>query len=90
MTTRVRPEALSLGDESIDAAFAILAAHVVRIPDDRRKMFSEISRVLATGGRFILVEHLRNLANFAVFGPQFVHFYSRKTWLSLSKARDSI
>jgi SAM-dependent methyltransferase len=85
MTTRVTPEALPLGDESIDVGFAILAAHEVRIAEDRRKIFTEISRVLAIGGRFILVEHLRNTANFAVFGPQFVHFYSRRTWLTLAK-----
>ncbi len=86
MTARVTPDSLTFADGSIDAAFAILAAHEVRIAEDRRKLFIEIARILSIGGRFILVEHLRNAANFLVFGPQFVHFYSRSTWLNVAQS----
>jgi len=86
MTSKVTPDALPLADDSIDAAFAILAAHEVRIAEDRRKLFGEIARILCPGGRFILVEHLRNPANFIAFGPQFVHFYSRNTWLNVAQS----
>lgn len=81
----VAPTALPTGDAAIDAIFLILAAHEVRDVDDRRRMFAEIKRSLLPGGRVVLVEHLRDLANFAVFGPQFVHFYARRTWLDLAR-----
>jgi SAM-dependent methyltransferase len=85
MTRRATPQALPLGDASIDAVFAILAFHEVRIADERRKLFAEIHRILRGGGRLILLEHLRDTANFLVFGPQFVHFYSRGVWLNLAR-----
>ena len=85
MTKSVSTSALPVDDQSIDAAFAILAAHEIRRPDERLRFFREIARGLRAGGRLVLVEHLRNTANFMAFGPQFVHFYSRGTWLQLAR-----
>jgi SAM-dependent methyltransferase len=85
ITQSVSPDALPVEDDCIDAAFAILAAHEIRRPEDRVRFFSEIARVLRVGGRLIVVEHLRNPANFLAFGPQFTHFYSRAVWLDLAR-----
>jgi SAM-dependent methyltransferase len=84
-TRPARPTALPLEDASADVAFVILSAHEIRDPADRRAFFAELARALPPGGRVILVEHLRDPANFLVFGPQFVHFYSARTWLDLAR-----
>lgn len=83
LTRSTHVSALPLEDDEADAVFAILAAHEIREPADRAAFFAQVRRVLRRGGRFILLEHLRDPANFIAFGPQFVHFYSRRTWLEL-------
>jgi ubiquinone/menaquinone biosynthesis C-methylase UbiE len=84
-TQSIAATSLPLADNSIDTLFAILALHEVRQPQDRTRLFAEITRVLRPAGRLLLVEHLRNPANFLAFGPQFVHFYSRRLWLNLAQ-----
>lgn len=81
----VDPEAvdfrhLPVGDASIDAAFLLLSAHELRSEAARGTLFGELRRVLSPAGRVIVAEHLRNWANFAAFGPGFLHFLSRRTW----------
>ena len=66
--------------ESIDAAFLLLSAHELRTDAARRTFFGELHRVLSPTGRVIVAEHLRDCANFAAFGPGFLHFFSRRTW----------
>lgn len=65
---------------SIDGIFGLLAIHELRTHADRVKWFSEARRVLAADGRVILIEHVRDAANFIVFGPGFLHFHSIETW----------
>jgi len=65
---------------SIDGIFGLLAIHELRTHADRMKWFSEARRVLAADGRVILIEHVRDAANFIVFGPGFLHFHSVETW----------
>lgn len=85
ITRSVSPAALPVEAGCIDAAFAILAAHEIRQPEDRVRFFAELARCLCAGGRVVVVEHLRNPANFLAFGPQFTHFYSRTVWLDLAR-----
>jgi len=63
-----------------DLIFGILAIHEFRSVGERTAWFAEARRALAPGGRIIVVEHVRDLANFVAFGPGFFHFHSVKKW----------
>lgn len=76
----VRYDALEFGAGSFDAAFSIFAAHELRRHDQRVKLFREIARILVPGGNLILMEHSRDFWNFVVFGPGFLHFFSKHAW----------
>lgn len=67
-------------DGDFDAAFLIFAAHELRHHQDRVYLFQKIARVLRRGGELLLVEHLRDGANFLAFDPGFFHFFSKRTW----------
>lgn len=72
---------LPLPDASCDAILVLFAAHELRSAGAREKLFREMRRLLANDGRIIVAEHLRDVANFAAFGPGFLHFISRDLWL---------
>jgi SAM-dependent methyltransferase len=78
------PAALDVADRWADATVSMLAAHEVRDRNLREALFRELARVTAMDGRVVVVEHLRNLAAFAAFGPAYVHFFPRREWLSLA------
>ncbi|RFP66060.1 methyltransferase domain-containing protein [Hymenobacter lapidiphilus] len=80
-TVQVRPAVLPLPAASIDQVFVLLAAHEIRQPSQRIAFLHEMGRVLAPGGRAVVVEHLRDPANFLAYTVGFLHFYSRATWL---------
>ena len=74
--------------ESVDAALLLLSVHELRTDEARHALLTELHRVLTPGGRVIVAEHLRDCANFAAFGPGFLHFLSRRTWTrSFARAR---
>jgi len=81
----VSAAALPLDNGEIDAVFLFFAAHEIRRPTGRLQLFGEIYRILRPGGRIVLAEHLRDTANFAVFGPGFFHFLPRAEWLRLAR-----
>ena len=85
---RVDFHCLPAKDESIHTAFLLLSAHEVRSEAGRASLFGELHRILTPDGRIIVAEHLRDWANFAAFGPGFLHFLSRRTWVrSFERAR---
>lgn len=67
-------------EASVEGAFLLLSAHELRSPVDRVALFGEIRRMLRPCGRAVVVEHLRDWANFLAFGPGFLHFHSRRSW----------
>ncbi len=81
---RADSAALPLPDASMDAVFLFFAAHELRGPVSREQLFGEVARVLVPGGRLILAEHPRDVANLTVFGPGSFHFLPRREWLRLA------
>lgn len=79
-----RHDALPLADNFADAVFLLFTAHELRDPIARLKVFRELKRIAAPGARIVLVEHLRDTANFLAFGPGFWHFLPRGEWLRLA------
>lgn len=75
-----RPEHLPVGDGALDTVFLTFAAHEVRDPGAQRALFAELRRALPAGGRLVVTEHLRDLANLAVYGPGAFHFQPARTW----------
>lgn len=65
---------------SADVIFGILAIHELRSETQRTAWFAEAKRCLRKNGRVVLVEHVRDFANFLAFGPGFLHFHSRASW----------
>jgi hypothetical protein len=58
----------------------ILAIHELRRPGQRAAWFREAKRCLAPGGRVVIVEHPRDLANAVAFGPGIRHFHPLRRW----------
>ena len=57
-----------------------LSIHELRSNEERTAWFSQAKAALESGGRIVIVEHVRDLANFIAFGPGFMHFHSVASW----------
>ena len=77
----VAARSLPVADQSIEAAVLPLSAHELRTHEGRCDLFAEVHRSLTRHGRVVVAEHLRDVANFLAFGPGFLHFHSRRTWV---------
>ena len=75
-------------DRSQDAVFALSAVHELRAAEQRTALFAEAKRVLTPNGRIVVIEQLRDAANFACFGFAAFHFLSRNTWLRSFRSAD--
>jgi SAM-dependent methyltransferase len=78
--------ALPLATGACDAAFLIFTAHEFRRAPVRARFFREVARVLRGNGDLIVVEHLRDWANFLAFGPGFFHFLPERAWLAAAES----
>lgn len=83
LATPSSPTSLALADGSCDVIAVVFTAHEIRDVATRERFFREIHRALRGGGRLLLVEHVRDLANFCAFGPGFLHFQPRSEWRRL-------
>ena len=66
----------------LDAVFIVLAAHELRTRPGRADFFRRVRGALAPRGRVVLLEHLRDVQNAAVYGPGALHFLPRKAYLA--------
>ena len=72
---------LPVSSGSVDAVLLFLSAHELRSDAERTALFGEVRRILAPKGSVAVVEHLRDLPNFLAYGPGFLHFHRRRTWM---------
>jgi hypothetical protein len=80
-----RHDAWPVAAESADVVFGLLAIHELRSEAERSAWFAESRRCLRKGGRVVLVEHVRDGANFLAFGPGFLHFHAMASWRRCSE-----
>ena len=73
-------------DQQFDTAFLIFSAHELRRHEARVQLLRDVARVLRASGELVVVEPLRDWANFVAFGPGFLHFFSARAWQSDAKA----
>ncbi|MCY9785301.1 class I SAM-dependent methyltransferase [Nocardiopsis sp. EMB25] len=78
-------DALPAPDASVDTVIAPFALHELRAADDREAAFGEVARILRPGGALVLVEHCRDAANIAAYGPGAEHFMPRARWLRTAR-----
>ena len=76
---------LPFADGSESLICVLLAAHELREHDLRVEFFRELERIVSVEGHVIVLEHMRDTANFLVFGSGFLHFFPRSDWLRALK-----
>jgi SAM-dependent methyltransferase len=64
-----------------DLAVAFMSAHEIRDREERIALFRKTVNCLRPDGTVIVVEHLRDLANFIAYNIGFRHFLAREEWL---------
>lgn len=79
-TLTSRYDAWPVATESADLVLGLLAIHELRSETERSLWFKEVKRCLRLGGRVVIVEHVRDAANFLAFGPGVLHFHSPASW----------
>ena len=63
-----------------DVILGVLAIHELRSECERTRWFSECRHHLRVNGSVVIVEHVRDPANFLAFGPGFLHFHAVGSW----------
>jgi len=79
-TLQGAPERWPVEPASFDVVCFLLSAHEYRSSVEREALFQRAREGLRPGGCVLLAEHVRDPANFAAFGPGFLHFHSSAAW----------
>ena len=79
-TVKVTTSGLPLADKCADIVFNIFALHEVRDRSERIRFLKEQGRALQDDGKVVVVEHLRDIPNFAAYNIGFFHFLSDREW----------
>ncbi len=79
-TLQGSPERWPVPANSFDAICFLLSAHEYRSHAERVALLERARESLRPGGCVLLAEHARDAANFAAFGPGFLHFHSPAAW----------
>lgn len=82
-TVAVQTRVLPYADHEFDMVCVTFAAHEIRNVEERLQFFKELGRVTLPGGVICVTEHLRDFSNFMAYTIGFLHFYSRRSWLSV-------
>lgn len=86
-TKQITTDHIPLVDKSIDLIFNIFSIHEVRDSEERIRFLRNQNAALKDDGRCVIVEHLRDVANFAAYNIGFFHFVSLRQWkCNFSKA----
>lgn len=79
-TQQMKSDSIAMNDSSVDLVFLLSAVHEIRSNDEKIQFLKECHRICKPDGKVIMVEHLRDFANFLAFSVGFTHFFSKKTW----------
>ncbi len=86
-TELVTTSQLPLAAHSTDLIFLLFAAHEIRDPEERANFFGLLRETLKPDGKIIVVEHLRDTANYLAYSFGALHFVSDANWqLTFSSA----
>jgi len=85
-TLEVKTNSLPYPDGAFNVVCVSFAAHEIRNLEERIRFFQELARVTNQEGKIIVTEHLRDTYNFLAYTIGFLHFYSKKTWMSIFKS----
>lgn len=77
---RITAREIPLTSDSVDLAIVFMAAHEIREAGERIAFFSGVLRCLRAGGRVIVVEHERDLANALAYSIGVFHFLPVRSW----------
>lgn len=79
-TTKIATTTLPAPANSISLIFNIFSLHEVRDHQERVDFLKAQVSALSDEGSCIVVEHLRDLVNFAAYNMGFLHFHSESEW----------
>ncbi len=87
-TQKINTSQLPLAKDTVTCIFCLLAAHEIRNNEERVVFFKQLQQAIHPTGCIVVVEHLRDIANFLAYQAGFFHFLSRQTWLTTFASAD--